>query len=53
MLQAPIGSNYVIQASSDLINWQTLTNLITASWLSYFTDPTATKVPTRFYQVIP
>jgi hypothetical protein len=53
VLQAPIGSNYVVQASTDLIHWQTLTNLATTSWLTYFTDPTATNFSSRFYQASP
>jgi hypothetical protein len=52
-LQAPIGSNYVIQASTDLINWQTITDFVSASWLTYFTDPAATHFPSRFYQTKP
>jgi hypothetical protein len=53
MLQAPIGSNYVIQASTDFTIWQTMTNFVTTSWLTYFTDPAATNFPYRFYQVEP
>ncbi len=51
MLQAPVGSNYIIQASTDLINWRTVTNLVSATWLTYFTDSAATTLPSRFYQV--
>lgn len=53
MLQGPIGSNYVIQASGDLSNWQTLTNFSSTSWLSYFNDPAATNHPYRFYRIQP
>jgi hypothetical protein len=52
-LQAPIGSSCIIQSSIDLTNWALLTNILTASWLTQFTDPTATNYPSRFYQVSP
>jgi hypothetical protein len=51
MLQGPIGSNYVIQASGDLFNWQTFTNFASTSWLTYFNDLAATNYPYRFYRV--
>lgn len=51
MLQGPIGSNYVIQASGDLFNWQTFTNFSSTSWLTYFSDPAATNYSYRFYRV--
>jgi len=51
MLQGPIGSNYAIQASSNLLNWQTFTNSWSTSWLTYFNDRTATNYSQRFYRV--
>ncbi len=51
MLQGPIGSNYVIQASGDLFNWQTFTNFSSINWLTYFSDPAAANYPCRFYRV--
>jgi hypothetical protein len=51
MLQGPIGSNYVIQASGDLFNWQTFTNFSSTNWLTYFNDPAATNHLYRFYRV--
>lgn len=51
VLQGPIGSNYVIEASTDLFSWDTATSFLSASWLTYFTDPTATNFPQRFYRV--
>ena len=51
MLQGPIGSNYVIQASGDLFNWQAFTNFLSTSWLTYFNDPAATNYSYRFYRV--
>jgi hypothetical protein len=53
MVQGPVGSNYVVQASTDLVNWQTITNFLSTTWLTYFTDPTATNNPYQFYQLIP
>jgi hypothetical protein len=51
MLQGPIGSNYAIQASGDLLNWHTFTNFSSISWLTYFGDPAATNNSVRFYRV--
>ena len=51
MLQGPIGSNYVIQASGDLFNWLVFTNFTSQSWLTYLTDFAATNSPYRFYRV--
>jgi hypothetical protein len=51
MLQGPIGSNYVLQASGDLFHWQTFTNFSSTSWLTYFSDPAATNYPYRFYRI--
>jgi hypothetical protein len=50
VLHGLIGANYVIKASSDLTNWQTITNIITTNALFYFTDPTATNYSRRFYR---
>lgn len=51
LLQGPLGSNYVIGASTDLANWQTITNFTGTAWLNYFCDPVATNYPSRFYRV--
>jgi hypothetical protein len=51
MLQGPIGSNYIIQASNDLLNWQDFTNFSSTDWLTYFSDATAIYHPYRFYRV--
>ena len=53
MVQGPVGSNYVIQASTDLVNWQTVTNFLSTTWLTYCSDPAATNYSYRFYQVVP
>jgi hypothetical protein len=52
MLQGPIGSNYVIQASTNLVNWQTVTSFLSTTWLTYFNDIAATNSPYRFYRTI-
>ncbi len=53
MVQGPVASNYVVQASTDLFNWQTVTNFLSTTWLTYFTDPAATNYSYQFYRVIP
>ncbi|MGH7976743.1 MAG: hypothetical protein ACREC8_08770 [Limisphaerales bacterium] len=53
MLQGPVGSNSVVQASADLVNWQAITNFSSATWLTYFNDSAATNYPHRFYLVLP
>ena len=53
MVQGPIGSNCVVQASTDLVNWQPVTNFSSKAWLTYITDSTATNHPYRFYRVTP
>jgi hypothetical protein len=44
------GSNYTIQASSNLLNWQPFTNFIITDSPYNFTDPTATNFNKRFYR---
>ena len=46
------GSNYTLQTSSNLINWQTLTNFIGTNSLLYFSDPAATNFKQRFYRTV-
>jgi hypothetical protein len=44
------GQTYMIQASSDLINWVTVTNVTLNSTNGQFIDPTMTNYPQRFYR---
>jgi hypothetical protein len=49
-VQGPVGSDYVIQVSSDLINWQPLTSFVSTNASTYFQDTTATNYSRRFYR---
>jgi hypothetical protein len=53
MLRGPVGSNYVVRTSTNLVDWQTITNFSSTSWLTYITDPEATNYPCRFYKLEP
>ena len=49
-LSGPVGSNVVIQASSDLKNWTPIcTNLVTTGSINY-TDAVASTLPARYYR---
>jgi len=50
-VQGPIGSNCVVQASTDLVNWQSITNFSSKTWLTIITDLTAANHPYQFYRV--
>ncbi len=47
----PAGSNYVLQASSDLTNWVSIGTNTPLSTPFYLTDSGATNYPRRFYRV--
>lgn len=49
-VQGPPGSNYVIQVSSDLINWQPLTNFVSTNASMSIQDTSATNYSQRFYR---
>jgi hypothetical protein len=51
-VQGPVGSNYVIQVSTNLINWQPLTNFVSTNATMYFQDTSATNYSRRFYRAI-
>ena len=36
MLQGTMGQSYVIQASTNLVNWQTIASLVSTNWPVYF-----------------
>jgi hypothetical protein len=47
-----VGSNYVLQASTNLINWTPLsTNLALTNFFNLL-DPNATNFPSRYYRVL-
>jgi hypothetical protein len=49
-LSVPVGSNIVVQATSDMVSWNSLsTNTATSSSLT-FTDSAAATIPIRFYR---
>ena len=53
-LNGPLGSNYVIYASSDLKYWTPLcTNTIPSAGLMVFVDPSAGGYTKRFYRALP
>jgi hypothetical protein len=52
MLEGPAGSSCVIQASTNLINWVTITNFVITGWPFYFNDPSATNFDQRFYRAV-
>ena len=46
------GFGYVLEASTNLVNWLALTNLVARSdGLFEFLDTNATNFPTRFYRL--
>jgi hypothetical protein len=44
------GRSYVVQASTDLVNWVALTTNLAPSNITIFIDPSATNFPRRFYR---
>ena len=51
-LEAPLGFNYAIQVSSNLVNWQPFTNLVGSNSLLNFSDPAAKNFKQRFYRAV-
>lgn len=47
-----VGSNYVVQASSNLLNWQPFTNFIITGSPYNFSDAAATNFNRRFYRAL-
>jgi len=46
------GRNYEIRASTNLLDWFALTNLMAPNSVFEFNDPTATNAPSRFYRAV-
>jgi outer membrane protein assembly factor BamB len=46
------GQRYAIQSSTDLNNWQGLTNVTVGTQPIWVSDPTAINTPTRFYRSV-
>lgn len=46
------GQTYLIEASTDLVHWTSLTNLTLTNGIGQFTDPTTASYPQRFYRAI-
>ncbi|MGD0350993.1 MAG: hypothetical protein ABSB84_11885 [Verrucomicrobiota bacterium] len=54
VLNGPVGSNYVIQVSSNLMNWSAIsTNTIPAGGSTNLSDPSVTNKSRRFYRAVP
>lgn len=51
VLRGPVGSNYVVQTSTDLATWQTFTNFNSTSWLTYLKDVNWSNETARFYKL--
>jgi hypothetical protein len=54
LMLGPIGSNYMIQASTDpeLANWVTLTNFTSLDSSFYYTDTTVSNYPSRVFRAV-
>ena len=50
-ISGTLGQTVIVQASTDLTNWTSLTNLTLGSGPLFFSDPTAPSFPMRFYRV--
>jgi uncharacterized repeat protein (TIGR01451 family) len=46
------GQTYLIQASTDLVNWSTLTTLMLTNGTGQFADPATASYPQRFYRAV-
>jgi len=51
-LQGQLGSNYVVQASTNLNNWQPITNFVGTISPIYLNDPAAKNFKQRFYRAV-
>jgi flagellin len=51
-LAGSAGQSYAIEASTDFIHWQTITNITLTSASGRFNDPSATGFGLRFYRAV-
>jgi len=51
-LEGPLGFNYTIQVSSNLVNWQAFTNFVGSNSPLNFSDPSAKNFKQRFYRAV-
>jgi hypothetical protein len=51
-LTGEVGRNYQLQASSNLVSWLTLTNVMMTNVTVPFIDAEAAKFPRRFYRIV-
>jgi hypothetical protein len=51
-LQVSLGVNGRIEASTNLVNWLTLTNFVGTNPIIYFRDAAATNLNQRFYRAV-
>jgi hypothetical protein len=51
-LEGPLGFHYTIQVSTNLVNWQSLTNFVGTISPLNFSDPVATDYNRRFYRAV-
>ena len=53
LMLGPVGSNYMIQASTDLNTWAPITNFVPTNSSLYLTDAAATNAPShRYYRAV-
>ena len=51
-LMGGVGQTYNVQASTNLVNWVAITNLVLATGSGQFTDYSVTNCPQRFYRAV-
>ena len=51
-LMGGVGQAYTVQASTNLVNWVAITNLVLSTDSGQFTDHPATNCPQRFYRAM-
>jgi len=47
-----LGFSHTVQASTNLLNWQPLTNFLLTNSPIFLNDPTATNYSQRFYRLV-